>query len=206
MTTISTEYLEPLVELGLALQELNEYSASILGKRIDEVIQGDEEELKLLPINSRGYEELILGFLLEGPKTFQEICEVLPKASVSRVLKRLKTARLLESPKEKDYVFYFRTKRKLINEELSPSEARIYQCIPWEGISVKMIAQRTGSSVRMVYKFLRKLRGKKLVFTRKQSKTYKLTCKGQKAALMLHRIRNLISEIVDTTQSIAQNN
>ena len=47
-------------------------------------------------------------------------------------------------------------------------------------------------SVRRVYKYLRGLKGKKLVFTRKSPKTYELTGKGKKLAVILKDLTQLV--------------
>lgn len=49
--------------------------------------------------------------------------------------------------------------------------------------------------MRRTYKYLRKLRGKKLVFKRKSPKTYALTKEGTEIAKLLEKIHVLIAKL-----------
>jgi len=116
---------------------------------------------------------------------------ICPKVA-ARILKRLKAADLIETPEERDYVFFFKSKRDPNKETLSSTERRVYYNISEEGISAKKLADKTQLSLRRTYKYLRGLKGKKLVFKRKTPKAYSLTDKGEKLALMLQELQNLV--------------
>ena len=82
------------------------------------------------------------------PKTYKELNQLIPSKSVARVLQRLSAAKLIQTPEERDYVYYFRTKRDPTKLKLSPTEEKVYGNIPSEGISAGKLADRTGISLR----------------------------------------------------------
>jgi len=192
--TISEEYLRPLLEVGLAAEARDQYYATTFGGRLTELLGGFPEFVDTLPAHSECYEETLLNALLSGPKTFGDMKAFISPKVASRTLKRLKTAGLVETPKERDYVFFFRTKRDPNNETLSSTERKVYDNISTEGISAKKLAEKTGISLRRTYKHLRRLKGKKLVFIRRTPKVYGLTDKGERLASLLRQLQNLIEE------------
>jgi DNA-binding PadR family transcriptional regulator len=119
---------------------------------------------------------------------------MVPTKSVARVLNRLEKGQLIEATKENDYIFYFKTKRDSNKEAFSITEKRVYENIPLDGISAGRLAAKTGISLRRTYKYLRRLKGKKLVFTRKKPKSYALTAKGVEVALVIKKILELPKE------------
>ncbi len=201
--TIIKEYLSPLVQVGLAAETQNQYYATRFGYKLYELIGGFQEFEKILPSNSECYEETILKLLLTGPKALEELKEFIPAKSISRVLKRLKKTRLIETPKERDYVFFFRTRRDPIKETFSPTERNIYENIPEKGIPARKLAEKSEVSLRRTYKYLRRLKGKKMVFTRKILKTYVLTEKGVGLATTLCEIQSLVEETIETSAQVA---
>jgi len=203
--TITEEYVSPLVEVGLAKENQNSYQATIFGSRLKELIKNFRDIEKALPSHSECYEEMTLSALLNAPKTYEDLESIIQAKSVARVLKRLQMAGLIDAGKENDYVFYFRTKRDSDKAKFSPTEKRVYENIPSEGVSVRKLAEKTRISLRRTYKYLRKLRGKKLVFTRKKPKSYALTPKGAQIALTLERICNLAIEALATATQLAKN-
>lgn len=194
--TITKEYIGPLVDVGLAEENQNQYGGSLFGYKIAELIKGFHDFEKLLPPHSKCREEKVLSLLLSKPKTYEELKEVIPKKNITRVLKRLKTAGLIEQTKERAYIFFFRTKRDPDKEKFSPTERRTYENIPPEGISAQKLAEMTRISLRRTYKYLRRLRGKKLVFTRRKPKSYALTAKGTQLALVLEDLHDLTMEFL----------
>lgn len=204
--TITEEYLRPLLEVGLAAEAQEQYYATNFGGRLTELIEDSTEIVNFLPMHSECYEETILKALLSGPKTFEDINELVSQKTVSRILKRLKTAKLMKTPKERDYIFFFKSKRDPTMEKLSPTESKVYNNIIDEGISVKKLANKTALSVRRIYKYLRRLKGKKLIFTRKTPKTYTLTTKGEKLAWLLNDLHNLVEETLNSSQQILKGN
>ena len=192
--TISEEYLRPLLEVGLAAEAQDQYYATTFGGKLTELLEGFPEFVDTLPAHSECYEETLLNALLSGPKTFGDMKAFISPKVASRTLKRLKTAGLVETPKERDYVFFFRTKRDPNNETLSSTERKVYDNISTEGISAKKLAEKTGISLRRTYKHLRRLKGKKLVFIRRTPKVYGLTDKGERLASLLRQLQNLIEE------------
>jgi len=200
--TITEEYLRPLLNVGLAAEARDEYYATMFGGRLTELLEEFPEFVTVLPARSECYEETLLSALLAGPKTFQEVEELISPKVASRVLKRLKTAFLIETPEERDYVFFFKSKRDPKKETLSVTEKTVYVGIPEEGISAKKLSEKTGLSMRRIYKYLRGLKGKKLVFTRKNPKSYGLTRKGSKLASLLQDLQNLVEEVWNSSEQV----
>ena len=175
--TLAEEYIRPLLDVGLAAEAQEQFYATTFGGRLTDLIGNIPEFVNFLPARSECYEENILRTLLAGPKTFEEIEALVSPKIVSRILKRLKTSDLIETPEDRDYIFFFKSKRDPAKETLNATETKVYQNIADEGISAKKLAQKTGLSLRRTYKYLRGLKVK-AVFARKTPKTYALTEKA----------------------------
>jgi predicted transcriptional regulator len=200
---VSNEYLRPLLEVGLAAETQDKYYATMFGGRLTEMLEDATEFANVLPGNSECYEETLLIGLLPGPKTFEDVVALISPKIVPRILKRLRVASLITASKDRDYVFFFRSKRDPTKETFSSTERQVYSSIPDAGISAKKLAEKNGLSTRTAYKYLRGLRGKKLIFTRKMPKVYRLTGEGEKTALLLQDLRNLVEEVWNTSEQIA---
>jgi DNA-binding HxlR family transcriptional regulator len=203
--TINEEYLRPLLSVGLAAEVRDEYYATIFGGRLTELLGGFPEFVNVLPARSECYEETLLSELLAGSKTFQQVEALISPKIVSRVLKRLKTAGLIETSEERDHVFFFKSRRDPKKETFSGTERKVYDSIPEKGISAKKLAEKTGLSIRRIYKYIRGLKGKKLVFTRRTAKSYGLTYKGKKLASLLQELQNLVEETWDSSGQLVSN-
>jgi DNA-binding IclR family transcriptional regulator len=131
----------------------------------------------LLPPHSRCYEELILKQLRQKPQSYKELAESLTQKSLSRSLKRLIENGLVSKSKTLDYIFYFRTKKES-KKPFSPTDNRVYTSILDVGVSARQLSFKVGISIRRVYKYLRRLPRRRLVFTRKKPRTYFLTPSG----------------------------
>ncbi|MCX8153783.1 MAG: hypothetical protein N3E52_05045 [Candidatus Bathyarchaeota archaeon] len=203
--TISEEYLRPLAAVGLATETMNhQFYATIFGRKLVKRIDGFSEIVRVLPAHSECYEETVLTALLSESKTFKELAAIISAKVATRVLKRLKTAGLIETPRDKYYVFFFKTKRNPEKETLSLTERKVYEAILEEGISAKKLADKTGLSLRRTYVCLRRLKGKKLVFVRRTPKTYGLTAAGAKLATLLRDLQNLVEEIWNTSTQVVK--
>jgi predicted transcriptional regulator len=200
--TITEEYMRPLMAVGLAAEARDEYYATIFGGRLTELLEDFPEYVNVLPAHSECYEETFLSALLAGSKTFQEIETLISPKVASRVLKRLKTVGLIEVPEEREYVFFFKSKRDPKKETFSVTERKVYESIPEEGIVAKKLATKTGLSLRRIYKCLRGLKGKKLVFIRKTPKVYGLTAKGAKLASLLQELQSLVEETWNSSEQV----
>jgi predicted transcriptional regulator len=177
----------------------------VFGGRLTELLESFPEFVNVLPAHSECYEETLLSALLSGPKTFQEVEALISPRIASRVLKRLKTVGLIETPEERDYVFFFKSRRDPNKETFSLTERKIYDSLSEEGNSAKKLAENTGLSMRRIYKYLRGLKGKKLVFTRKTPKLYSLTAKGEKLASVLQDLQNLVEETWNSSEQVISN-
>ncbi|MGD6933361.1 MAG: winged helix-turn-helix domain-containing protein [Candidatus Bathyarchaeia archaeon] len=200
--TISTEYLRPLMAVGLANEARDEYYATNFGGRLTELLGCFPEYCMVLPAHSECYEETLLRALMAGPKTFEDIQELISPKITSRILKRLRAADLIETPKERDYIFFFKSRRDPNKETLTPTEKRVYEAISLEGTSAGKLAKETGLSVRRTYKYLRGLKGKKLIFMRKAPKMYGLTDKGEKLASVLDGLHMLVEETWSSSKHV----
>jgi sugar-specific transcriptional regulator TrmB len=90
-----------------------------------------------------------------------------------------------------EYVFYFRTK-KVPKKAFSPTEKKVYETIPEVGISSRELSEKAGINLRRTYKYLRRLRKRRLVFTREKPRTYELTSSGMELANFLEETANLV--------------
>ena len=167
--TIS-EYLEPLLKTGLVKKVGNMYVSTLYGKKINAMLKKFNLE-SALPKHSSCYEESFLREVLHGASTYEELAKSIP--SLPRVVRRLQKEGLITKKKSVDHVFYFQTKRNFI-EKLSPTERRVLNAIPEIGASARKLSKEVGINLRRTYKYLRRLREKRLVFTKNMSLTLSL--------------------------------
>jgi DNA-binding HxlR family transcriptional regulator len=198
------EYLLPLIRVGLATEVREEYGTTMFGGRLAELLQDFSEFVKKLPARSECCEEVILQKLLEAPKTFEEIESLIPSKSTSRTLKRLRSVGLIETPNERDYVFYFKTIRDPNKETITVSERKVYDALMDEGSSAGKLSKETGLSVRRTYKCIRVLKGKKLIFLRRTPKLYALTGKGEKLASLLRAVEQIVEDTWNSSTQVMQ--
>ncbi len=184
------QYVKPLLRVGLARESNKRFDLTIYGRKINDiaVMHGFTGQL---PPRSNGYEEKLLRTLLGGAKTRVELAECAPHKSLSRILKRLREAKLVSDNSRSANVFYFRTKRALTLEKLTPTQKRICEFIPQSGIPAPELAKLVGVNLRRTYKYLRNLRGKKLLFRRTIPTRYELTASGKVAAEFLEDIAHI---------------
>lgn len=204
--TINEEYLQPLMAVGLATEAREEYYATTFGGRLTELLGCFPEFADMLPAHSECYEENLLQSLLAGPKTFEDIEALISPKIASRILKRLRGVGLIETPEERDYIFFFKSKRDPNKENFTITERKIYDQIPDDGISAGKLAKETGLSMRRTYKYLRGLKGKKLVFIRKTPKAYGLTCKGEMLASVLKELQLIVEDTWCSSEQVVQDN
>jgi DNA-binding HxlR family transcriptional regulator len=200
--TINEEYLQPLMAVGLATESRDEYYATTFGGRLTNLLGAFPEFAEMLPAHSECYEETLLRSLLTGPKTFEEIETLISSKIASRILKRLRSVGLIETPEERDYIFFFKSKRDPNKETFSEMERKVYDDLPSEGISAGKLSKETGLSMRRTYKYLRGLKGKKLVFVRRTPKAYGLTCKGEMLASVLEELQQIVDETWNSSQLV----
>jgi len=203
---LGEECLPLLLEVGLATRVRDNYHATMLAIRLAQVFDAFLEFVDKLPTRSECYEEALLQALLSGPKTFEDIEALVAPKNVSRTLKRLNSSELIETPKERAYIFFFRTIRDPNKETLTATEQRVCDVVGYEGISAGALAKQTGLSLRRTYKYLRSLKGKKLVFMRRTPKAYDLTCSGKKLALVLQQLQQTVEETWNSSQPVMRDN
>ena len=200
--TINEEYLRPLIAVGLAAEAQEQYYATMFGGRLNDLLETFPDFVEILPAHSECYEETALDALLSGPKTFEEMEACLSPKIASRIMKRLKTVYLIDAPEERDYVFFFQSKRDPGKESFAETEQKVYANIPSDGVAAKKLADKSGISLRRTYKHLRGLKGKKLVFTRRTPKVYTLTLKGEKLASLLRNLQGLVDEVWQSSEQV----
>ncbi len=188
--TITTEYIDPLVKTGLVKRDGAKYRLTLYGQKFHDVLSRFDIE-NPLPPHSRCYEEIVLKKLKEGPKSYSDLSESLTQKSLSRTLKRLIEKGLVTRSGTSEYVFYFRTK-KVPKKPFSPTEKRVYKSIPEVGTSARELSEMLSINMRRTYKYLRRLRKRRLVFTRKKPRTYELAPSGTKLADFLEEIAKLV--------------
>jgi DNA-binding HxlR family transcriptional regulator len=203
---ISEECLPPLMKIGLVACIRDNYRATTLGSRLTQVFGDFLELADKLPIHSECYEESLLQALVSGPKTFADVEALVAPKNVSRTLKRLHSTGLIQTPKARAYIFYFRTIRDPTKEILTTVERKTCDTVGYEGISAGELAKKTGLCLRRTYKHLRVLKGKKLVFIRKTPKPYDLTCSGKKLALALQQIQQTVEDTLYSSQEVMRDN
>lgn len=201
--TIHEEYVNPLTKNNLVKVDSETYHPTLFGAKLNELIRNHSRIETVLPPHSDCNEERVLSSLRNGPKTYEDLRKVIPPVNLARAIGRLQKARLIQTNRENDYVFFFRTKRNPAMEQLSPTEKRIYCNISETGTSAKKIAEKNRISVRRAYKYLRRLKGKKMVFARKKPKHHTLTANGFQAATTLKEICDLADQISAATLQFA---
>ena len=183
------EYLKPLVQTGLVKEDGDgRYRSTLYGQKFHNMLSRFDSE-DLLPTHSHGHEESVLKQLLSGPKSYEELAEAITHKSLSRAIKRLMEKGLITKSQTSDYVFYFKTK-KGPNVKFSPTEKKVFEAIPEVGISARNLSKEVNINVRRTYKYLRRLKEKKLVFAQTKPKIYELTPSGKEIANLLEEITN----------------
>jgi predicted transcriptional regulator len=189
--TIASAYVEPLVKAGLVKKDGDKHRLTLYGQKFLDVLKKFSVE-NPLPSHSHCYEEILLKKLKDGPKSYVDFAESVTQKSLSRSLKRLIENGLAKKSKTLDYVFYFRTK-KVPKKKFSPTEKKVYETIPEFGIPARELSKEVGINLRRTYKYLRRLRKRRLVFTRKTPRTYELTPSGMEIANFLEETAKLVS-------------
>ena len=202
--TINEEYLQPLMAVGLATEAREEYYATTFGGRLTELLESFPEFAEMLPAHSECYEEILLQSLLSGPKTFEDVEVLISPKIASRILKRLRSVGLIETPDERDYIFFFKSKRDPNKETFTVTERKVYETILDGGISAGKLARETGLSTRRTYKYLRGLKGKKLIFIRRTPKAYGLTRKGEMLASVLQELQQIVEDTWSSSERVMQ--
>ena len=201
---ISNEYLRPLMALGLVTVGQDGYYATTFSRCMVERLGCFQEFACKLPARSECCEESLLQSLLSGPVTFKEIKALIPSKEVSRTLKRLRSVCLIKTPKDRSYIFFFRSKRDPKKDNLTVTEKRIYDAVGYEGISVGKLAREARLCTRITYRYVRRLKGKKLIFARRAPKVYSLTCKGKRLALVIHELQQIVEAAWNSCQQVMQ--
>ena len=204
--TISEEYLGPLMAVGLATEAQDEYYATMFGGRLTELLGAFPEFADMLPAHSECYEETLLQSLLSGPKTFEDIEALISPKIASRILKRLRSVDLIETPMERDYIFFFKSKRDPNKENFTATERKIYDSIANEGISAGKLAKETELSMRRTYKYLRGLKGKKLIFIQQNTKSLRFNLQRRNAGFSAKGTSEIVEDTWSSSEQVMHDN
>ncbi len=188
--TIANEYVKPLLDVGLVKKDGSTYRLTLYGQKFRDLLNRFNVKNQLPP-HSSGYEELLVKKLKDGPKSYADLVESVAQKSLSRSLKRLRESGLIARSKSPNYIFYFKTK-KTPRKPFSLTEKKVYEALPEAGISARKLSEEVGINLRRTYKYLRRLRKRRLVFTRKKPRTYELTRSGVELANFLEETANLV--------------
>jgi len=199
--TIVEAYIKPMIKVGLVREDGVRFKVTFYGRKIHDILAGGLGSLSLLPIHSCCYEEVVLKEL-KKPKTFSELATRVPQNSLSRILMRLRARELLIKSPRAEYVFYHRVKGKP-KTRLSPTEKRVFEAIPQAGVSVRQLSRVVGINLRRTFKYLRRLKEKKLVFALKVHRTYELTVQGREIVNILDEMENLAFSSLNVPVPIA---
>jgi len=199
--TIVEAYLKPLMRVGLVGEDGVRFKATFYGRMVQGLLK-ERGSLGLLPIHSCCYEEVVLREL-STPKTFNELATNVPAKSLSRILMRLRVKGLLAKRAHSYYVFYHKAQGKP-KTHLSATEKRVFDAIPQTGIAVRSLSRAVGINIRRTYKYLHRLRQKKLVFALKTKRTYELTVQGREIVSTLDNIEKLATSSLKTPLPIPQ--
>jgi len=201
--TILSEYVEPLMAAGLVSENSGHFKATTYGFEVSQLFAGFQGMENALPPHSECYEEKVIEALFEAPKTYEELKLLVPSESLKRVMARLLEINLVTKNGDNNYIYYFKTKRPMKMETLSSTEKRVYEGIPYEGTTGEKLAEKTGITLRRTYKYIRKLKGKKLVFKRKCPKTFSLTEEGVQIAVFLGKLCAVLKEFAEVSVGLA---
>jgi predicted transcriptional regulator len=201
--TILNEYVEPLMATGLVSENSGHFKATTFGFEINQLFTGLNSVESVLPPHSECYEEKVIEALFEAPKAYDELKLLVPSKSLKRVIARLLETNLITKNGDNNYIYYFRTKRPMGMERLSSTEKRVYEGIPDEGITGEQLAEKICITLRRTYKYIRKLKGKKLVFKRKRPKTFGLTETGVEVAVFLGKLCAVVKEFAEVSVDLA---
>jgi DNA-binding HxlR family transcriptional regulator len=202
--TIIEAYVRPMIRVGLVKEDGVGFRTTFYGRKIRDILAGlgSLGPLNLLPVHSCCYEETVLKELVK-PKTFNELAAHVPQKSLSRILMRLRARGLLVESLRRDYVFYHRVKGKP-RMKLSPTEKRVFEAIPQVGIPARELAKIVGINLRRTYKYLRRLRAKKIVFALRANRTYESTVKGREIVNVIDEMEKLALSSLSAQVPIAQ--
>ena len=189
---VISQYLKPLLSARLVREDNNKFELTLYGRKVIESIQEFSLQNRLR-ISSVKYDEKVIRYLLNGPASRSELLTIVPANSLARILRRLLSQRIIQKSSPPYRVFYFRTKRLLSLENLTSTQIRVCNSIPLNGISAPDLSKSTAINLRRIYKLLRALRGKKLVFRRSFILKYTLTSEGKRTGHFLEEISRISS-------------
>lgn len=186
---IYEDFIQDLVQVGLVRLNNGRYLLTPAGQKVLEATSH-------LPITykSEETEGKILFLLLDEPKTFDALLEVVPINELTRILRRLKNHRLITKVKSASHVLFFTTKRRP-TRHLSPLEFKIFKSISKKGNTARELSEKVGIHMPRTYRYLRRLRYKHHVTRQKQELLFELTPIGLQMAEFLRLVYKVVQNL-----------
>lgn len=186
--TIASFYIDPLLRVGLVRKEGDRYETTLYGRKIRGILSEACLEDLLLP-HSGCHEELCLMALAAGPKTYGALAKYACQGTLRRTLKRLVERGLVSKSKPSDRVFFFIAGEG--TSELTPTEKRVFNALSKGGMPARRLSRVVGITLRRTYKYLKRLREKGLIDSRRRETVFGLTPMGEKIANCLKEMRDV---------------
>ncbi|RLF16506.1 MAG: hypothetical protein DRJ97_00410 [Thermoprotei archaeon] len=188
LETVRSAYLQPLVDVGI-VKLGSRAELTPMGRRIAEEALREAWLFRKLPSRSKCYEEALLISLLDGPKSISSIDFIKPQAVIYRSIGRLKG--LIKATGRGS--FYVALEGG--EARLTPTEKRLLEDIKRRGgvVALRELMKDRFISRRRVYKYLARLREKKVVDKVLQGPEVELTDEGVKAARALWRVASYVA-------------
>ncbi len=186
-STILEYYVNPLLKGKLIERKSEKFKIICLGEKIIREIKPIEKHLKLLN-QGKCYEEFFLVSLTLGLNSYDQLTEIVPLHTISRIEKRIEP--FLQKSAPRTY-YYVTDKGKNGNfpSDLPASGREIFHLIQNNGgIWVADLFANASLRPRTCYKHLKRLRERELIGRQKQPVTFSLTAVGKKVAEALYRI------------------
>ncbi|MFQ5821151.1 MAG: hypothetical protein ACE5I5_14255 [Candidatus Heimdallarchaeota archaeon] len=186
-STILEYYVKPLLKGKLIERKGEKFKITCLGEKIIREVKPIEKHLYLLN-QGKCYEEFFLVSLTLGLNNYDQLTEIVPLHTISRIEKRIEP--LLQKTAPRTY-YYVTDEGKNGNfpSDLPASGREIFHLIQNNGgIRVADLFTLASLRPRTCYKHLKRLRERGLIGRQKQLVTFGLTSIGEKVAEVLYRI------------------
>ncbi len=186
-STILEYYIKPLLNGKLIEQKGEKFKITSLGEKIIREVKPIEKYLKVLN-QGKCYEEFFLVSLTLGLNNYDQLTEIVPLHTISRIEKRIEPFLQKSAPR----TYYYVTdegKNGNFPSDLPASGREIFHLIQNNGgIRVADLFALASMRPRTCYKHLKRLRERGLIGRQKQPVTFGLTFVGKKVAEALYRI------------------
>ncbi|MFQ6123546.1 MAG: hypothetical protein ACE5R6_02935 [Candidatus Heimdallarchaeota archaeon] len=186
-STVLEYYVKPLQKGKLIEKKGEKFKITYLGEKIKREVKPIETYLNLLN-QGKCYEEFFLISLALGLNTYEQLTEIVPFHTISRIEKRIDPF-LQKAPPRTYYYVTDEGKNGNLLSDIPSTGREIFHLIQNNGgIRVPDLFALAQSRPRTCYKHLKRLRERGLIRRQKQPVTFNLTSAGKKVAEALYRI------------------